>query len=111
MWVASGRCLSNADMLQQRSLLGLFSVLSVSHDDRVDWPSSSWCPDEDNEEQQQQYNGDDTELHEGLLRPAVQGMTYPVSELDPISAAIGNLVRAHVSCSCQVINIQPARVP
>jgi len=38
-------------------------------------------------------------------------MTYPVSELDPISAAIGILVRAHVSCSCQVINIQPARVP
>ena len=38
-------------------------------------------------------------------------MTYPVSELPPIIAAIGNLVRAHVSCSCQVINIQPARVP
>jgi len=58
--------------------------------------------------------GDDGVLREGLLRPAVQGMTYPVSDLVPISAAIGNVVRAHVSCSCQpweVINILPRTVP
>jgi hypothetical protein len=47
-------------------------------------------------------------LREGshVLRPAVKGMTYPVSELDPISAAIGKVVRAHVSCSLPEIIIR-----
>jgi hypothetical protein len=54
----------------------------------------------------------DTVLCEGLqvLRPAVKGMTYPVSELDPISAAIGKVVRARVSGSCQKYSSEESAV-
>jgi len=83
MWVSSWWCLSDINMLQQRSLLGLLSVLSLSHDEAVIELRAVGF-------QMNQSNGSgrigwcDIVLREGLLRPAVQGMTYPVSELDPI---------------------------